>query len=165
VHKNPIQSDFINSPILENSYIHLGILIHKILEIAIGSNDSSIVFKLIKAYSKYNGLIIDDKVTTNLQNLINKLRLSFKSDYKILTEVNLAAKYKKSNLLGTVDLLIIGEELPIGKNVTFSKSISPFGVGSSILFSVVSICSQLQQPWIRSSFSANGRRQLSRMLP
>jgi len=105
-----ISSNFINSPVLQNSYIHLGILIHKILEIATGSNDSLVISKLVKAYSKYNSLTIDDKVATNLQNLINKLLFSFKSDYKILTEVNLATKYKKSNLLGTIDLLIIGEK-------------------------------------------------------
>lgn len=107
---NSISNEFIHSPVSKNSYTSLGTLIHKILEIGIGSNDESVISNLVETYNKYYDLAIDEKIANNLQNLINKLHFSFKSDYKIFTEVSLAVEYNKSNLIGTIDLLILGEK-------------------------------------------------------
>lgn len=102
-------SSIVCSPISKTSYINLGTLIHKILEIGINSSADSAIPKLIEIYSKNYDLVIDSKVANNLQNLIKKLHSLFRQSYEILPEVSLAAEYNKNNLIGTIDLLLVGK--------------------------------------------------------
>jgi ATP-dependent helicase/nuclease subunit A len=102
-------SSIVCSPTSKTSYINLGTLIHKILEIGINSSADSAIPKLIEIYSKNYDLVIDSKVANNLQNLIKKLHSLFRQSYEIFPEVSLAAEYNKNNLIGTIDLLLVSK--------------------------------------------------------
>jgi ATP-dependent helicase/nuclease subunit A len=104
-------SKFLYSPLDFNSDANFGNIIHKILEISIKSSNNINLSNLIIKYADHYKIKLSEKIVSNIEELVQKLKASFSPTTKILPEASVAASLTQANIKGTIDLLVVDEGL------------------------------------------------------
>ncbi len=95
------------SPLDKVVNVHLGLLIHKILEISMKNKKTISVAQLIKKYAQEYHLKISDKIISNMETLIGELKASLSANVRMLPGASIACKVNSLSVHSVIDLLIV----------------------------------------------------------